>query len=301
MSSSYLLVEESGSPVRPWQPCPRTYSGNMCGIYLDGLPSIPGGAGNPALVLSWLLDRYQTAEQARIKAAWKARGLVDALVSWPDSRAVGASPASFAAFCDGLYQEGFEPCVFLCSKVYDPPNVPGIMRNIAPLLPLLKQRVGRYSVGWELSLWLTPTDVQSLIDWLAPQITPWGGRLYVHFQTEYASFQQPDHTFADFWNANIGKLTGLLYQGDVHWTPDYLQAKMKDCLDRFAGQFFCSPDSGFGHPFDDIGLELQAEKVFNENTSEAVQNVYAHAAVTTPPTWGPLGPVRVQGSGNGVG
>ncbi len=298
MTSSYLLVQETST--RPWTPCPRTYSGNMCGIYIDGLPPVPGGAANPALVLSWFLDRYQPADQARIKAAWKARGLTDVLVSWPDSRAAGASVGSFAAFCDGLYQEGFQPCVFLCSKDYDPPSVPEIQARIAPLLPLLKQHIGRLCVGWELSLWLSPTQVQQLIDWLSPQVNPWGGRLYVHFQVEYASFQQPDHTFADFWNLNIGKLTGILYQADVNWTPAFLQAKLKDVLDRFAGQFFCSPDSGFGHPFDCIGLELQAEAAFNDNVSEAEQNLYAWAAVSTPPTLGPFGPVSVMGAGNGV-
>lgn len=284
---------------RPWEPCPRTYSGNMCGVYVPGLPPVAGGAKNPALVLSWFLDRYSAEDQARIKQAWKDRGLRDVLVSWPDSRAAGASPESFAAFCVGLYKEGFEPAVMLCSKVYDPPNVDAITANVAPVLSLLRQQVGRFCVGWELSLWLSPTQVQQLIDWMAPQVTPWGGRLYVHFQIEYASFQQPDHTFADFWNANVGKLTGLFYQGDCAWTPEFLQAKMRDCLDRFAGGFYCSPDSGFGHPFDDIGLELQAEAAFNSNVSEATQNAYAHAAVTTPPATGPFGPVRVMGSGNG--
>lgn len=293
-------VAAQGQSARKWEPCPRTYSGNMCGVFVDGLPPVPGGAANPALVLSWFLDRYSPSDQARIKQAWKERGLTDVLVSWPDSRAMGATPQSFADFCIGLYREGFEPAVMLCSKVYDPADVPGIMANVAPLLPLLKEQVGRICVGWELSLWLSPTQVQQLIDWMAPQVTPWRGRLYVHFQVEYASFQQPDKTFADFWNLNVGKLTGLFYQADVAWTPQYLQDKMKDCLDRFAGGFFCSPDSGFGHPFDDIGLELQAALAFEGHSPEAEQNVYARAAVNTLPAFGPFGPVRVMGSGNGV-
>lgn len=299
MNSAYLLTT-AGPSGRVWTPCPRTYSGNMCGVYVDGLPPVPGGAANPALVLSWFYTKYGTADRARIRAAWHSRGLIDVLLSWPDSRAQGMTAATFVGFCDELYQDGFEPCVFLTSKDFDPPDVPAIQAGLFPLLALLKQRVGRWCVGWELSLWLSPTQVQELIDWMAPQVTPWGGRLMVHFQTEYASFQQPDHSFADFWNKNIGKLTGILYQGDVNWTPQYLQDKLKDSLDRFAGEFFCSPDSGFGHPFDIIGLELQAEAAFNDNVSEAEQNIYAHAAVTTPPTMGPFGPVRVMGSGNGV-
>lgn len=301
-SSAYLLTTAGGSPVRPWVPCPRTYSGNMCGIYMDGLPPVPGGAANPSLVLSWFLDRYNDAQQARIKAAWKKDGLVDVLVSWPDSRAMGATPASFAAFCMRLYAEGFEPNVFLLSKNYDAlDSLDQMKAKCSPVIAALTKRVGRWCVGWELSLWLTPQDVQALIDWMAPLITPWGGRLYVHFQTEYASFApEPNASFAKFWNVNIGKLTGLFYQGDVNWTPQELQDRIKDSLDRFAGGFFTSPDSGFGHPWDDIALETQAEKVFNESTSEVVQNVYAHASVTTPPTVGPLGPVRCMGAGNGI-
>jgi hypothetical protein len=274
----------------------------MCGIYVDGLPPVPGGASNPALVLSWFLDRYDSADQARIKARWKADGLTDVLVSWPDSRAMGATPQSFAAFCEALYAEGFEPNVFLLSKNYDAlDSLDQMKAKCLPVIQALMKRVGRWCVGWELSLWLTPQDVQALIDWMAPMIVPWGGRLYVHFQVEYASFApEPNASFAKFWNANIGKLTGLFYQSDVNWTPQELQDRIKDSLDRFAGNYFCSPDSGFGHPWDDIALETKADDAFNRNTPEAVQNVYAHASVTTPPSVGPLGPVRCMGAGNGV-
>jgi hypothetical protein len=298
LSSSYLLVADAVS-ARPWTPCPRTYSGNMCGIYLDGLPPVPGGASNPALVLSWFLDRFGDANQTRILDAYRERTLTDVLVSWPDSRSIGKSPQQFGDWCSSLYQRGFEPCVMLASKVYDTPTLSGLIAAVAPVLPFLTRRVGRFGVAWEANLWISPEVLQQFIDWLSPQITPWGGKLYPHFSAGVASWQPDGNPFATFWNANIGKLTGLLWQADVSWDPGYLQAKAKDILDRFAGQFFCSPESGFGHPFDCIGLELQAERVFDNGESEAVQNLYGQAAIHTPPTMGPLGPVRVMGSGNG--
>lgn len=300
LSSAYLLTTASGSPVRPWVPCPRTYSGNMCGIYLPYLPPIAGGASNPALLLTWLADRYADDIQARAWADYKGRTFTDWLVSWPDSRAAGKSAEQFVAHCDAIYQAGLEPAVMLTSKDYDPSDLDGLKRAVAPVLPLLKQRVGRISIGWELNLFLSPETLAAFRDWLAPQITPWGGKLYVHFSAGVASWQPNGFPFATFWNDSIGKLTGLLWQADVSWDMPMLQARAKDILDRFAGQYFCSPDSGFGHPFDCIGLELQAENVFNSNESEAVQNAYSHAVVTTPPTVGPFGPVYVMGSGNGV-
>lgn len=295
-----LMLFGGGGVSRPWQPCSREYRGNMCGVMIDSLPPVPGGAANPALVLSWFLDRYSPADQARIKDAWRQRNLPDVLQSWPDSRAIGKTVEQFAADQCALYQQGFEPNVFLLSKNYDALKTRDeMLAGILPVIAALTQRVGRWCVGWELSLWLSPDDVQWLIDQIAPLITPWGGRLYVHFQTEYASFAPNPGTFAKFWNRNIGLLTGLMYQGDVNWTPKELQDRIKDSLDRFAGGYFTSPDSGFGHPWDDIGLELQAEAAFEGNADEAKQNLYSHAAVTTPPTVGPLGPVSCMGSGNG--
>lgn len=303
---------QDGQPVpfgrggRPWAPCPRTYSGNMCGIYLPYLPPVAGGSSNASLFLSWFYDRYSADIRKRILEDYTARGFTDLLLSWPDSRAVGASPEAFAATCDEVYQAGLEPCVMLTSKDYDPPDVPELQRRLSPLLPLLKEHVGRICVGWELSIWLQPIQVQQLTDWLAPQIVPWGGKLYVHFQEGYASFDidGPNASFAGYWNRNIGKLTGLLHQrvqdGPDPWDMGMYQARLVDILERFAGNYNCSPDSGFGHPFDCIALEITAMDAYNSNLSEAQQNAWARDAVTTQPVNGPLGPVRVMGSGNGV-
>lgn len=303
--NSLLLMDDASTPSG-WTPAPRTYSGNMCGIYIAGLPSIPGGSRNPDLFLSWFYDRYDAPTRALIRAQYKARGFTDWLMSWPDSRAVGATPESFAATCQELVADGFVVTAMMCSKDYDPSDVPALKQRIAPALQSLTRVAGRICVGWELSIWLQPVQVQELTDWMAPLVTTWGGKLYVHFQQGYASFDidGPNASFAGYWNRNVGKLTGLLHQrvqdGQDTWGPDEYQARLVDILERFAGNYFCSADSGFGHPFDCIALEITAMDAFNNNMPEGQQDYWARVAMTTSPVQGPLGPVRVMGSGNGA-
>lgn len=288
--------------VPPFVPCDRVYRGNMCGIRVKGLPPVPGGRpGDPALVLSWFIDRYANEDRARIYAAYRALGVRDILVSWPDSRDYGYSPEQFGAFCQEVVREGFTPCVMLSSKYYDPHSYAGVRANVEPVLPYITKVAGRICVGWELSLWLSPADVQALTDWLAPLVNPWGGKLYVHFQQGYASFDfdGPNATFAAYWNRNVGKLTGVLHQRDLSWDKPMYQARLVDVLERFAGNFNCVPDSGFGHPFDIVALEITAQEQYDGTCSEAEGNTWGQVAINTPASQGPLGPVRVQGSGNG--
>jgi hypothetical protein len=84
------------------------------------------------------------------------------------------------------------------------------------------------------------------------------------------------------------------------WSPDEYRARLVDILERFAGQYNCSPDSGFGHPFDVIALEITAMDAYNRGMSEDEQNEWARVAMSAAPVNGPFGPVRVMGSGNGV-
>lgn len=302
MPNTAVLVFGAGAVKAPI--APREYRGNMCGVRVPGLEPVPGGANDPSLVLSWFIDRYSPESRQRIYAAWKAAGCGDVLVSWPDSRAFGQSPQQFVGTCQELVANGFLPCVFLCSKDMDPSDVPAILANIAPVLPLLIQAgvIPRACIGWELSIWLSPTQVQQLIDALAPPLVAVGTKVYVHFQEGYSSFQQPGEFFCDFWNRQVGKLTGLLRQKILSQNlHDYRYASggIVDVLIRFAGHFNVVPDSGFGHPFDDIELEITAQDQFYGSVSEAQGNALGTWALETPPQSGPAGTVRVMGSGNG--
>ena len=286
---------------RPFTPAPRVWTGQMCGLRVPGLPPVAGGAADPSLFLSWFYDRYaQGVRDGLLRPAMKGRGYLDTLLSWPDSRSVGATPASFLATCRELLADGLRPAVMLCSKDHDPPDVPSILANIAPVLPSLVGVVPRFCIGWELSLWLTPTDVQTLIDALAPVWLKQAGTLgYVHFQEGYFSFPQPGQNNASFWRLQVGKLTGVLYQRRLDDSQALYQAHLADCTTRCAGNFGMPLDSGFGHPFDTVAFEITAQPQFNGQMTEAEGDSWGRCALATPVQHGPAGDVRVMGSGNG--
>jgi hypothetical protein len=198
--------------------------------------------------------------------------------------------------------DGFMPTVFLLSKDYDPHNdVPGCLANVKPVLDAIvsPRLCSRICIGWELSLWLSPTDVQQLTDAIVPTCLANGIKTYVHFQEGYASFQQEGQTFAAYWNANVGKLTGILHQKDLNWGVEEYQSRLNDVLLRFAGQFFCSPDSGFGHPFDLIAWEISAQPQYLGQMTEPQGDALGRVALGAPIAQGPFGAVSVMGSGNG--
>jgi hypothetical protein len=271
----------------------------MCGVRVPHVIPVDGGSSDPTLVLSWFFDRYSADDQERILEAWAGMGYWDVLLSWPDSRAVAQTPQQFGQTCRNLVARGFRPCVMLSSKVYDPhDDAAGILARIQPVLPYVIGVIPRVCIGWELSLWMSPTCLQTLIDALAPQFLAYGCKVYVHFQPGYFAYQQPGQDTNAFWKANVGKLTGVLRQRDKnedHGDMGEYQARITDCLDRFAGGDNFPANSGFGHPFDDIELEITAQEQFDGTMTESEGNQWGTAALATPPVNG----VRVMGSGNG--
>ncbi len=298
MANTAALVFGAGAVRAP--SAPRTYQGNMCGVHVPGLAPIEGGAADASLVLSWFYPRYAANWRAAMRAVWKDRGDLDVLLSWPDDRGFGLSANQHVSMCQELAADGFRPCDMLSSKVYDPrDDAAGTLANIQPALSLLlaSDAVSRYCVGWELNLWNSPQSLQAITDGLAAQIVPSGRPLYVHFSSGVFAWQPDGEDTAAYWAANVGKLTGILHQRDPSSSPTCptYQARIVDCLQRFAGGFNFPPDSGFGHPFDFIALEITAQPQFNGQMDEATGDAWGTCALTTPPS----GAVRVQGSGNG--
>lgn len=289
-------------PPPPFKPAPREYAGQMCGVRVPGLPPVDGGAADPALVLSWFYPRYRNPDdRKRIRAAWGTK-YPDVLLSWPDDRAFGLTPADCQAIYEELIAEGFRPCVMLTSKLYDPPDLEGIKANVLPIIPALFNRVPRAGIGWELNLWLSPEVLQAFIDWIAPLLVAYGAKVYAHFSEGVSAWQFNGLPFAGFWNKNVGKLTGVLRQEVLSQTPPERRGAsggISDVLIRFAGNFGVSPDSGFGHPFDDIELEVSAQPQFQGTMTEAQGDVQGTWAIECPPESGPAGLVGVLGSGNG--
>lgn len=277
---------------RIFKPAPRFWRGNLCGVRIAGLPPVAGGASDTSLVLSWFIDRYNRDDRQAIRSCWRISGYSHVALSWPDSEAAGATPESFRDTCLELIDAGFFPCVFWCSKDFNPPDVAAILANIEKPLSLLIGILPLACIGWELSLWLSPTQVQQLIDAIAPRLTPSGCRVYVHFQQGYASFQQDGGIFADFWKLQVGKLTGLLHQRVLEQDPQqywYASGGLVDVLQRFAGNFFCPSDSGFGHPFDLVAWEITAQPQYNGEMSERDGDGWGSHAVSAPAQGGPAG------------
>jgi hypothetical protein len=275
----------------PFAPAPRFWMANMGGIRVAGLPFVSGMEGAPAdLFLSWFYDRYDHATRATIRAAMKAEGYTHWLLSWPDARGRGSSLAQFKAYCQELIEDGFFPCVFLSSKDFDDHEVSSILAGLEPVLDALVGVVPMFCVGWEMSLWQNPTTLQELIDALASRVHRQPGTLfYVHLQEGYPSFQQPGKDVADFWNLQIGKLTGLLYQKILSQNDAQFLDSIKDCLERFSG--------GWNMPtgFDFVACELTVMTQFSGACSEAEGDRIGQLAIDAPPVNG----VGVMGSGNG--
>jgi hypothetical protein len=341
----FALDQKKMVSVSDFKIAPRDFAGNMCGTRVPGVPALTGAA-DPTTVLSWAYDLYADEHKKLIRDAWKLQGLYDALLSWPDSRGFGLSAEDFGRTCRALRFDFFRPCVMLLSKVHDMPgtaersisekpritkvsswdetwsapdlrlgpggrltmdDLPFLQSRIAPVLPYLVRNAPRICVAWEASLWLMPDLHQALVDWLAPQVTPWGGKLYVHFQQGYPAWPgyTPDGgeiSFGEYWSWQVGKLTGLLHQKMLAWSEEEYQGRLDDILQRFAGRIPCPADSGFGHPFDCIALEITAEWQYQGRCNEQEGNRWAKVACDTPAVESIVpgfGPVRVMGSGNG--
>jgi hypothetical protein len=288
---------------RPFKAAPRFWKGNFCGVRIPGAPAVPGGASDSSLILSWFYDRYSSEFRTVIRANWKAKGQTHIVTSWPDSRSFGWSAEEFVNFNKELMDDGFFPCPFLSSKDHDPADPVQIMQELdssGVLAKLKAAGIPMICIGWELSLWLQPVEVQMLIDAICPIFVPIGTRVYVHFQEGYPSFQKAGGSVADFWWPQVGKLTGILYQKRQAQNNTEFLDSISDCLQRFCGGWGMPSDSGFGHPFDFVCMELSAMDAFWSGWTEAQQNALGQVAINAPHCFGPDGTeAYVMGSGNG--
>jgi hypothetical protein len=285
----------------PSNPNLRWFRANMCGVRVPGLPAVSGGAADASLVLTWFYDRYtNSSDRASIRSAFLAKPYSHFKLSWPDSRSgAGTSVTDYVGYATELKSAGFYVGHFLSSKDYDTADPAVILAGLTTVLADLVSAgaIDWACVGWELSLWLTPTQVQTLINGVAALIP--GVPLYVHFQSDYIAFQQPGGFTADFWNLNVGVLTGLLHQKNLSQDGSLYQARIDDGLSRFAGNFLFVTDSGFGHPFDYVTYEVTAADQFSGALTEAQGDAMGKVGILAIAQSGPGGTVAVSGFGNG--
>lgn len=306
VNTTLAVAQPGGIPATPNL---RWFRGNMCGLRIPGLPPVSGGAADPELFLTWFYDRYSPADRATIRAAYVAAGYTHFHLSWCDSRVFGTSIATYVALAQELAAAGLYVGHFWCGKDQDTGKTnAAIMADITPVITALQAAGGVLpwcSVGWELSLWRSPIPAdpdscQGLIDAIAALVVPWCN-LYVHFQEGYLSFPQPGDTNAQFWNPNVGKLTGCLYQKALPQDNGLFQSTLGDCLERFAGNDGFVTNSGFGHPFDLVTYEVTASYQFAGSLTRAQGDAVGLAGIYAPARTGP-GPTTavVMGYGNGA-
>ena len=268
---------------------------------MPGLPAVAGGSSDTSLVFTPFIDRYGPGDRATIYTAYAARGLTHFVMSWPDAVANGTSAATYASIAQEVQMAGFYPIHMLNSKANDPATYNTYVQPcLAALQAIGTSVIPAVCVGWEMNLWMSPTQVQSAIDYVVGVVTPPTTNVYVHFSSGVFAWQQPGGVTADFWNANVSKLTGILYQRDTSLSCADSQARYDDGLSRFAGNFGFVTDSGFGHPFDYVAWETSATDQFFSGLSENQGNVIGFNALCTPYVTGPTAVlVGVYGFGNG--
>jgi hypothetical protein len=302
---SLPVGQPAGIPAAPDK---RWFRGNFGGIRVPGLPGIPDGpnntipGGDTSMLWTPLFNRYPPEWQATALTAYVARGLTHFDMNWASSRADGLSPAQFVALAQQVQAAGLFPVIELAGKgagatVTDYINIaneiigPAIAAGVIPIAYM----------GKELNLALSPVDLQAFIDACAPTLVAAGTNVYVHFSSGYMSWQVTGPTAA-FWQANIGKLTGFLYQQDPSLDCPTLQGDLTGTiLTRCAGNDTMPTDCGFGHPVDCVAYELTAEaQFFPPNITEQAGDLVGFHALCSPPGVGPAGTVSVMGFGNGA-
>jgi hypothetical protein len=284
----YMDVNAAQFGGPPAAPNKRWMRGDFCGIHVDGLPSTVdiGGPNDATLVTCFQYGAYDPGQRQTILDAYQSRGYTHMVLSWPDLRErSGYTPANAVECAQEIKDRGMYVVWFLLAKDFDDPG------NIAPSVdPIINAALsaGVYDIaciGWELSLWMSPTQVQDAIDYISAYGTEASGHnLYVHFQEGYPSFQQPGGTTADFWNPNQGKLTGLLYQKVLAQDCGLWQAVTNDIQVRFAGGFGFFNDSGFGHPWDIVQYEYSASFTFYGLMTESQAQTLGQQGISSPPT-----------------
>lgn len=293
----------AGQPSIPGPPNIRYYRGNFCGVRVSGLPTLPGGIGSDdtSLVFTPFTDLYSPSQRQAIYAAHQARGFTHYQLSPFTSFSNGTSVADFLTVAAEVKAAGFYVVMFMLGKGMDP-NVDNVAPQLDPLLSTLISNglLDTCCVGWELSLWMDPTQTQAAIDHITAFTVPAGIPTYVHFQVNYTSFPQPGDFTAVFWQNNVGKLSGLYFQGDPGADCGNRQERIIEGLQRFAGNDFYPTDCGFGHPFDFVPWELSANDQFFNGETEAQGNQIGFQALCTPAQSGPAGTVFAMGFGNGA-
>ncbi len=212
---------------------------NWFSVEVPGLPWVDGQSSeHPFMVLSYFLQKYSPDWQAKILDAHAIRGYSHFMLSWTNARQDGLTITDFVALALKAKSWGFVVHVMLAGKDTDPHDQDwnGLKSNVQPVLEaLIAARAVDMVSMWECNLWNIPgAPFQSILQGIRDICIPAGVDQWVHFGTECVWWGEPNYlpNRTAWWAAQVGILTGILYQGDVNWDMGTRQAHFGDSLNN---------------------------------------------------------------------
>lgn len=266
------------SPVKRW---PRA---NWFSVEVPGLPWIDGQSReHPEMLLSFMQHRYESAQQQKNLDAHAARKFSHFMTSWANARQDGLSLAQYVEVAKRV--KGTMPFhhVMLAGKETDPRDAqwPELEPTIAPCLEALIRANAVDMVSlWETQLWQAPgAPLQTNLDGISAICKPNGVDQWFHNATEMTWWGTTNR--ADWWQQQIGVLTGILYQGNVAWDMPLRQAHIADSTNnRTAAPTFADGRHLFCAAEMD-GMSIY-DPFFSEELSDLRGNLHLCTAGLTP-------------------
>lgn len=280
-----------------FQPMDTDWKGNDCGIHLDYLPPVMGGAPDASLFVAWMYPRYPKEIRDRIRPDY-AKHFTHIALSWPDDAAWGYSASEALR----VYQEWDDTPVrvgvFLTAKGngYDH-DVNGAFAFADEMISVAAGIIPCFINGWEESLFLNPDEIWSLAQLIAEAVFAIQPLtlLYIHLQEGYMSFPFPDQDNASFWWPLQGYVHGILLQKRLSENDAQFTNWLQDCLQRFDGLWNMPPTNGInGEHIQGVGWELNYMSQYWDGAPTSSGNHLGDIAINST-----FNDIRIMGSGNG--
>lgn len=246
----------------------RRFRGDLCGIRI---PDLPHGRDNVLFTPAYKV--YDAETRARVRDAYKARGYTHFPVGAPNADVyrglyphVPHTPDMWADMLEELWINGLIPVVFM---IEDLPRWDDHQAQLMPYLthPRLQELIKVAAVGWETNMFMKGDVLQKCIDLIKEHLPEC--LLYVHFTSGHACGADettPGLNERGWWEHQIGKLQGILYQHGPEFDAASLQDRLQDFTIRFQNGHNGWPK---GH-FDTVAFEYSAYYDFWKGQDEAV-------------------------------
>jgi hypothetical protein len=277
-------------------------------VTIPGLPWVEGMEGaNYDRVLTGFLGRYTPDWQNKIIAQHTRNGYTH-FMRWVSDELLGPAQVSVAAYvdqCKRIKDRGIPYIAhsFLSKTFVTLPDLNYMRNTFGPVIDaLLKADMLDIAIiGFELTLITNGSTNQfDLIDYFTVERGLNEGNGIPAYTHEITGYTWPGpvggiRDRAQWWNAQRGKLTGLLYQCTPNMPLRETQDRIRDTTDN-AGEGFVGRDSGFGHDFDFVACETRLSRAFGDNAdlNEDDLNTVGWLTLCTP------GALPVMGFGCGA-